>query len=58
MNYILEQIQEISVTITMIVTLASSVTALTNTPPKTSFQGKLYKIIELLALVTDKTKQK
>lgn len=37
---------------------ASAVTALTNTPKDDTFVRRVYKIIELLALVTAKTKQR
>lgn len=37
---------------------ASAITALTDTPRDDNFVKKLYKIIELLALVTAKTKQR
>ena len=58
MTDIFEKFQELSLVITTIVTIASTVTAITDTPSDNSFKGKLYKIIELLALVTQKTKQK
>lgn len=44
--------------ITSIVTLASTITAVTDTPSDTSIKSKIYKLIEFLALVNDKTKQK
>lgn len=37
---------------------ASAVTALTNTPKDDTFVKKFYKVIEFLALVTAKTKQR
>jgi hypothetical protein len=37
---------------------ASAVTALTNTPRDDKFVQKIYKLIEILALVTAKTKQR
>ena len=37
---------------------ASAITALTPTPKDDSFVRKLYRIIELLALVTSRTKQR
>jgi hypothetical protein len=37
---------------------ASAITALTNTPRDDTFVRRAYKIIELLALVTTKTKQR
>lgn len=58
MNIIIEKAQDLSVLITTLVTIASGITAITNTPPNTTFRGKLYKIIEFFALVTEKTKQK
>ncbi len=44
--------------ITSIVTLASTITAITDTPSDTSIKSKIYKLIEFLALVNDKTKQR
>lgn len=43
---------------TAIVTIASSITALTNTPKDDGIVRKLYSVIEFLALVNDKAKQK
>jgi hypothetical protein len=39
------------------VTFASTITAITNTPHPDGMWGKIYKMIEFLALVTNKTKQ-
>ena len=58
MNDLLEHIQQIAIIITSLVTLASTITAVTDTPSDISMQGKIYKIIEFLALVNDKTKQR
>lgn len=41
-----------------IVTIASAITATTNTPKDDNIVGKIYKIIEFFALVNDKVKQK
>jgi hypothetical protein len=43
---------------TAVVTIASSITALTNTPKDDGVVKKLYKIIEVLAIVNSKVKQK
>jgi hypothetical protein len=43
---------------TAVVTIASSITALTNTPKDDGVVKKLYKIIEVLAIVNNKVKQK
>lgn len=43
---------------TAIVTIASSITALTNTPKDDGVLRKIYAVIEFFALVNDKVKQK
>jgi hypothetical protein len=58
MNDLLEATQHISLFVTSLVTLASTITAITDTPSDTSLRGKIYKIIEFFALVTEKTKQR
>lgn len=42
---------------TTVVTLASLITAGTKTPDPSTPLGKVYKLLELLAIVTDKVKQ-
>lgn len=44
--------------VTSIVTIASVITASTNTPKDDNIVRKLYAIIEFLALVNEKAKQK
>lgn len=51
----LESIAEIGA---YIVTLASSITAVTNTPKDDGIIRKIYSVIEFFALVNDKVKQK
>lgn len=59
MHSLLDNLQNVAVVITSLVTLASTVTAVTDTPSKSAgFKRKLYKILEIFALVTEKTKQK
>lgn len=58
MLHIIDFFQDAIIMLTSLVTVASTITAFTNTPPDTTLQGKLYKLIELMALVTEKTKQK
>ena len=58
MNDLLEATQQISLFVTSLVTLASTITAITDTPSDNSLKRKIYKIIEFFALVTEKTKQR
>jgi|GEM_PF-3918495 len=58
MNAILEPLEHIAVIITSIVAMASTITAVTNTPTDGGIKGILYRIVEFLAIVTEKTKQK
>ncbi len=44
--------------LTYIVTIASLITGFTNTPKDDNVLSKAYKIIEVLAIVTNKAKQK
>jgi hypothetical protein len=53
-----DTLQYVGTLITSIVTLASTITAVTDTPADTSIKSKIYKIIEFLALVNEKTKQR
>ncbi len=53
-----DTLQYLGTLITTIVTLASTITAVTDTPSDTSIKSKIYKLIEFLALVNDKTKQR
>lgn len=54
----LETLHQITLVLTSLVTLASTITAITDTPKDMGLKRKIYKIIEFLALVTEKTKQK
>ena len=58
MHDLLEYIQQIAIITTSLVTLASTITAVTDTPSDDNLKGKIYKIIEFLALVNDRTKQR
>ena len=51
-------INTIAETLAYVVTIASTITATTNTPNDNGVLGKVYKIIEFFALVNDKVKQK
>lgn len=50
--------QDIITIATSIITIASIITANTNTPKDDGVVRNLYKVIEFLALVNDKAKQK
>lgn len=45
-------------TATGVVTIASIITAATDTPPPDTWLGKAYKVLEVLALVLGKAKSK
>jgi hypothetical protein len=57
-DYILANPERVLTGITTVVSVASVITASTETPPPDTFLGKLYRILELLALVVGKAKQK
>ena len=57
-SYIIENSDTIISTATGVVTIASVITASTDTPKPDTWLGKLYKILEILALVLGKTKHK
>lgn len=54
----MESLETILQIIPLIVTIASAITALTDTPKDDHYLAKVYKIIEILALVNDKVKNK
>lgn len=56
--YILDHSDTIISTATGVVTIASIVTASTETPPPETVLGKIYRILEVLALVMGKAKNK
>jgi hypothetical protein len=58
LTYIFENADTILSTATGVVTIASVVTAHTDTPAPDTWLGKVYKVLEILALVYGKTKQK
>lgn len=53
-----EPFTQIAQIVTTIVTVASAITALTNTPKDDGIVRNIYKIIEFFALVNEKVKQK
>jgi hypothetical protein len=55
--YILENPEVVISTATSVVTIASVITASTDTPPPDTWLGKAYKILEVLALVLGKAKR-
>ncbi|MFT6072736.1 MAG: hypothetical protein ACJARD_001737 [Alphaproteobacteria bacterium] len=57
MNSFLEAIEHVTIIMTSLIAVASTITAVTNTPSHDGIKGYIYKIIEFLALVTDRTKQ-
>ena len=57
-SYVVGNIDTILATITAIVAAASSVAALTPTPKDDAFFGKVYKIVDWLALNVGKAKEK
>ena len=57
LDYILNNPERILTGITTIVSVASVITASTETPKPETVLGKLYKILELLALVVGKAKK-
>ena len=57
LDYILANPERILTGITTIVSVASVITASTETPKPETVLGKLYKILELLALVVGKAKK-
>lgn len=44
--------------VTAVVTLASAICAVTPTPPENTWRGKLYKVIEFVAINIGKAKEK
>jgi hypothetical protein len=54
---IIEVVPEVFAIATAVVTGASVITAGTRTPAPTTFWGKVYKVIEFLALVWSKAKE-
>lgn len=56
LNYIIANPESILTVATSVVTIASIVTTATDTPAPETLLGKLYKILEVLALVIGKTK--
>jgi hypothetical protein len=57
LDYILNNPDRIITAATSVVTAASIITAATETPAPESRLGKLYKLLELLALVIGKAKK-
>jgi hypothetical protein len=57
-NYILENKEELFGVLTAIIAAASAIAALTPTPKDDTFIGKLYKVIDWLALNVFKAKDK
>ena len=57
-SYVVGNIDTILATITAIVAAASSVAALTPTPKDDALFGKIYKIVDWLALNVGKAKEK
>lgn len=58
LDYIISDPERILTVATSVVTIASIITTATDTPAPETFLGKLYKIIEALAIVVGKAKQK
>jgi hypothetical protein len=58
LDYILANPERVLTAVTTVVSIASVATASTPTPAPETFLGKLYRIIEVLALVVGKAKQK
>ncbi len=58
LDYIIANPDRILTAATTVVSVASVITAATETPKPETFLGKLYKVLELLALVVGKAKQK
>lgn len=56
-NYIKDNFDQLLAVLTAVVTAASAICALTPTPSDDKFAGKLYKILEWLALNVGKAKQ-
>lgn len=57
-DYIIANPDRILTVATSVVTIASIITTATDTPAPETFLGKLYKILETLALVMGKAKDK
>lgn len=57
LNYAINNADTIISAATGVVTIASVITASTDTPKPETFLGKLYKVLEILALVIGKTKK-
>jgi hypothetical protein len=57
LSYIISNPDHILTVATSVVTIASIVTTATDTPAPETLLGKMYKILEVLALVIGKTKQ-
>lgn len=57
LDYLISNPDRILTIATSVVTIASIVTTATDTPKPETFLGKLYKILEALALVVGKAKQ-
>jgi hypothetical protein len=57
-NYMLENKEELFGVLTAIIAAASAIAALTPTPKDDTFIGKLYKVIDWLALNVFKAKDK
>lgn len=58
MSWIIEHKEELVGILTGVVTLASAICALTPTPKDDAIVGKLYKLVEALALNVGKAKDK
>jgi hypothetical protein len=58
LNYIIENPERILNTATLAVAIASFITMKTETPPPETFLGKAYRIIEIIAMVYGKAKNK
>ena len=58
MNWILENKEALIGIITGVVALASAIAALTKTPKDDTWVGKIYKVLDLLALNVGKAKDK
>jgi len=57
LSYIIEHPERILQIATGVVTFASLITANTDTPDPATWLGKVYRVIEILAIVYGKTKQ-
>lgn len=57
LDYILSNPERALETVTTVVSVASIITASTETPDPNTILGKMYKILELLALVVGKAKK-